>query len=99
VLAARTLRQQGQETVKVLISDVAGGDDGVAAHRLLGKMTGLAPEGLTQMRAGQPTGDPKRDALVRFGRNLAETSSTISDQEVSAIKAAGDTDQPLVDLS
>jgi hypothetical protein len=41
--------------------------------------------------AGQPTGDAKRDALVRFVRNLAETSRTISDEEFSAIKAAGDT--------
>ena len=49
--------------------------------------------------AGQPTGDAKRDALVRFVRNLAETGGTISDEEFSAIKAAGYTDQQLVDIS
>jgi hypothetical protein len=41
----------------------------------------------------------KRDALVRFGRTLAATSSTIRAEEVSAIKAAGDTDQHLVEIS
>jgi AhpD family alkylhydroperoxidase len=99
VPAASTLSKQDQETVKLLISEVADGDHCVAVHSLLGKMTGLANEVLKQIRAGQPTGDAKRDALVRFGRNLAETSGTISDEEVSAIKAAGYTDQQLVDIS
>src|SRR5713101_191177 len=97
--AASTLSKQDQETVTWLISDIAGCDDCVAAYSLLGKMAGLAPEVLQQMRAGQPTGDAKRDARVRFVRNLAETSGTISDEECSAIKAAGSTDQPLVDSS
>jgi hypothetical protein len=52
-----------------------------------------------RLRTGQPKGDAKRDALVRFGRNLAETSGTISAKEVSAIRAAGYTDQQLVDIS
>jgi alkylhydroperoxidase family enzyme len=49
--------------------------------------------------AGQPTGGATRGALARFGRTLAETSGTISDEEFSAIKAAGYTDQQLVDIS
>jgi hypothetical protein len=57
------------------------------------------PEVLEQICAGQPTGDARRDALVRFVRNLVETIGTISDEEVSAIEAAGYTDQPLVDIS
>jgi hypothetical protein len=64
----------------------------IGAHSMLGKMTGLAPEVLKQIRAGQPTGDAKWDALVRFVRNLAEPGGTISDEEFSAIKAAGYTD-------
>jgi AhpD family alkylhydroperoxidase len=99
VLAASTLSKQDQETVKLLISEVAGCDYCVAAHSLLGKMMGLAPEVLKQIRAGQPTGDAKRDVLVRFVRNLAETGGTISDEEFSAIKATGYTDQQLVDIS
>jgi alkylhydroperoxidase family enzyme len=99
VRAASPLSQQDQETVTWLSSAVAGCDDGVAAHRRLGQRTGRAPEGLTQMRAGQPTGDAKRDALGRFGRNLAETRGTISAEECSAIKAADDTAQHLVESS
>jgi alkylhydroperoxidase family enzyme len=52
-----------------------------------------------QIRAGQPTGDAKRDALVRLVAKLVKTSGTISDQDFSAIKAAGYTEQQLVDIS
>jgi AhpD family alkylhydroperoxidase len=83
----------------LFISEVAGCDYCVPAHSLLGQMTGLAPEVLKQIRAGQPTGDATRDAPVRFVRTLAETSGTISAEEVSALKAAGSTDQQLVEVS
>ena len=99
VLAGSTLSKQDQETIKLLVSEIAGCDYCVAAHSLLGKMAGLAPEVLKQIRAGQPTGDARRDALVRFVRNLMQTRGTISEQEFSAIKAAGYTDQHLVDIS
>jgi uncharacterized peroxidase-related enzyme len=99
VLAAGTLSKQDQETIKLIVSEVAGCDYCVAAHSLLGKMTGLKPETLKQIRTGQPTGDVKRDALAHFVRNLAQTSGTISDEEFSAIKAAGYNDAQLVDIS
>ena len=98
-LAAGTLSRQEQETIKLVVSEVAGCDYCVAAHRLLGKMTGLKPEVLTQIRAGVATGDAKRDALVHFVRKLQQTSGTISEAEVSAIKAAGYTDAQIVDIS
>jgi uncharacterized peroxidase-related enzyme len=99
VLATSSLSKQDQETIKLLVSEVAGCDYCVAAHSLLGKMAGLAPEVLKQVRDGQPTGDAKRDALVRFVRNLEKTSGTISNEEFAAITAAGYTDQQLVDIS
>lgn len=98
-LAAGSLSRQDQETIKLVVSEVAGCDYCVAAHSLLGKMTGLKPEALKQIREGVPTGDAKRDALVHFVRNLQQTSGTISEAEVSAIKAAGYTDAQLVDIS
>ena len=99
VLAGSTLSKQDQETIKLLVSEIAGCDYCVAAHSFLGKMAGLAPEVLKQIRAGQPTGDARRDALVRFVRNLVQTRGTISEQDFSTIKAAGYTDQHLVDIS
>ncbi len=99
VLAASTLSKQDRETVKLIVSEVAGCHYCVAAHSLLGKLAGLKPETLKQIRVDQPTGDAKRDALARFVRTLVRTSGEISDEEFSAIKAAGYTDTQLVDIS
>jgi alkylhydroperoxidase family enzyme len=52
-----------------------------------------------QIRAGRPTGDAKRDTLVRLVGKLVKTSGTIRDRDFSTIKAAGYTDQQLVDIS
>lgn len=99
VLAVGSLSKQDQETIKLVVSVVAGCDYCVAAHSLLGKLTGLKPDVLRQIRAGEPTGDAKRDALVHFVRRLVRTSGTISEAEFQAIRAAGYTDAQLVDIS
>jgi uncharacterized peroxidase-related enzyme len=99
VLASGSLSKRDQETVKLIISGVAGCDYCVAAHSLLGKLAGLKPDELKNIRDGKPTGDAKRDALARFVRNLAETSGTVSDEEFAAIKSAGYSDGQLVEIS
>ena len=99
VLAAGSLTKPDQETIKLVVSEVAGCDYCVAAHSLLGKLAGLKPDTLRQIRAGRPTGDARRDALVRFVRTLAQTSGTITDEAFQAVKAAGYTDAQLVEIS
>jgi len=99
VLKSGGLARQDQETIKLLVSEVTGCDYCVAAHSMLGKMAGLKPEALKQIRADQPTGDEKRDALAHFVRTLVETRGTIAESEFAAIKAAGYTDAQLVDIS
>lgn len=98
-LASGSLSRQDLETIKVLVSEQTGCDYCVAAHVMLGKMTGLSADALNQIRAGQPTGDAKRDALVRFVLNLQTTSGTIDDSEFAAIRAAGYTDTQLAEIS
>jgi uncharacterized peroxidase-related enzyme len=99
VLAAGNLTKRDQETIKLVISGVAGCDYCEAAHSLLGKLAGLKPEELKNIRDGKPTGDAKRDALIRFVRTLAASSGTVSDGDFAAIKAAGYSDAQLVDIS
>jgi uncharacterized peroxidase-related enzyme len=99
VLANGSLSRQEQETIKLVISEAVGCDYCVAAHSLLGKMSGLKPDVLKQIRAGEATGDDKRDALIHFVRLLAKTTGTISEGEFRAIKNAGYTDEQLVDIS
>src|SRR5262249_47558472 len=89
VLASSTLSKQDRETIKLVVSEVAGCDYCVAAHSLLGKLAGLKPDVLKQLRDGLPSGDAKRDALAHFVRTLASTTGTISADEFAAIKAAG----------
>ena len=99
VLAAGALSKRDQETIQLVISAVAGCDYCVAAHSLLGKLAGLKPDELEKIRHGEPTGDAKRDALIRFVRTPAQTSGAVSDDDFAAIKAAGYGDAQLVDIS
>src|SRR5579859_6643510 len=64
VLASGTLSRKDLETIKLVVSESAGCDYCVAAHSALGKMAGLAPEDLKRIRAGQLTGETRRDALA-----------------------------------
>lgn len=98
-LAAGSLSKQDQETIKLVVSKVAGCDYCVAAHSLLGKLTGLSQDVLKAIRDGVATGDAKRDALIRFVTKIVRTSGTIKEEEFAAIKAAGYTDSQLVDIS
>jgi uncharacterized peroxidase-related enzyme len=98
-LAAGSLARRDQETIKLAVSSVVGCDYCEAAHSMLGKMAGLKPDELRNIREGKPTGDAKRDALLRFVRVLAKTRGTLSDQDVADIRAAGYTDAQLVDIS
>jgi uncharacterized peroxidase-related enzyme len=99
VLARGGLSKQDQETIKLLVSELSGCDYCAAAHTQLAKGTGLPVAVVRQIRAGQPTGDAKRDALVHLVSELVKSSGTVSDRDFSAIKAAGYTDQQLVDIS
>jgi AhpD family alkylhydroperoxidase len=75
----------------LVVSVATGCDYCIAAHSLLGKLAGLKPDELKKIRDGEPTGNARRDALVRSG--------TVSDDDFAAIKIAGYTDAQLVDIS
>lgn len=99
VLAAGTLAKQDIETIKLAVSAATGCDYCEAAHSLLGKMAGLKPEVLTQIRKGEATGDARRDALLQFVLKLVKGSGTVSDADFTAIKQVGYTEAQLVDIS
>jgi AhpD family alkylhydroperoxidase len=98
-LASGSLSQRELQTIKLLVSAKAGCDVCVAAHSYIGKMAGLSVDALRAIRAGQATGDAKRDALVRFVSHLHTTSGSISQDEFTAIRAAGYTDTQLAEIS
>ena len=99
VLAAGTLSAADRETIKLVVSETVGCDYCVAAHSLLAKLAGVSPETAQQVRAGLPSGDARRDALVQFVRTLQLSSGTIGDEAYAAIRAAGYSEAQLVDIA
>ncbi|MBR0875010.1 peroxidase-related enzyme [Bradyrhizobium tropiciagri] len=99
VLAGGSLTKRDQEIIKLVISDAGGCDYCVAAHSHLAKLAGVDPDVLRQIREGEQTGDPKRDALVRLVRKLAQSSGTVGEADFAAIRAAGYSDAQLVEIS
>lgn len=98
-VAAGTLSKHDLEIIKLAASAQTGCDYCVAAHSLLGKLAGLPADALHAIRAGQPSGDAKRDALAHFVRQIVRTSGTLSQDEFDAIRAAGYTDVQLAEIS
>jgi AhpD family alkylhydroperoxidase len=98
-LASGSLSKQDLQTIKLLVSAKTGCDVCVAAHSFAGKMVGLPLDALRAIRLGQASGNAKRDALVHFVSHLQTTSGTISEEEFTAIRAAGYTDTQLAEIS
>jgi uncharacterized peroxidase-related enzyme len=99
VLAGGSLPKRDQEVIKLVISAAGGCDYCVAAHTHLARLAGVTADELKRIREGEPTGDAKRDALVRLVRKLAQSSGAVSDENFAAIKAVGYSDAQLVEIS
>lgn len=99
VLANGQLSKQELETIKLVVSEQTGCDYCVAAHVMLGKMTGLSSDVLKKIRKGETTGDAKRDALMKFVLLLQHTSGTISDADFAAVREAGYSEAQLAEIS
>lgn len=98
VLATGPLSKPDQETVKLVISELAGCDYCVAAHSMVGKMVGLSPDALIKIRRGDLTGDAKRDVLVRFVRTLVLKPGTLPENEVQELQSAGYNGEQIVHI-
>ncbi len=97
ILAKSSLEKADVEAIKLAVSELAGCDYCAAAHTVVGKMVGLTQEQTQQIRAGEATGNAKRDALVRFVRTLASTHGTADEAVLNDVRAAGYTDAQVVD--
>lgn len=93
------LSRQEHEIIKLLISEKTGCDVCVAAHSYVGKLTGLRVDELHAIRAGEPTGNAKHDALIHFVSHLHTTRGTIIDDEFFAIRSAGYSDAQLAEIA
>jgi uncharacterized peroxidase-related enzyme len=85
------------EAIKLAVSETGGCDYCVAAHTAVGKMVGLKPEEMKQIRAGEATGAAQRDTLVRFVRHVIGSSGTVDAAEVETIRAAGYSETQIIE--
>jgi uncharacterized peroxidase-related enzyme len=99
VLSHGSLAGADIEAIKLAVSEISGCDYCLAAHTIIGKKKGLSPEEMKHIRAGQPSGNAKRDALVRFVRRVVSTSGTVPEDVVDHVRAAGYTEQQLIETN
>ena len=65
---------------------------------MLGKMSGLTPEVMKNIRAGRVSGDARRDALLSFVRSIATTRDTVPADVLQAVLAAGYTERQVIEI-
>lgn len=97
VLSKSSLSKADVEAIRLAVSEQAGCDYCVAAHTAVGKMAGLTQEETQQVRAGSATGNAKRDALVRFVREVAGSRGTTNASVLNAVRDAGYTDAQVIE--
>jgi uncharacterized peroxidase-related enzyme len=97
ILAKSSLEKADVEAIKLAVSEIVGCDYCAAAHTVVGKMVGLTQAQTQQIRAGEATGNAKRDALVRFVRTVTNTSGTVDREVLNAVREAGYTEQQVIE--
>ena len=97
-IAASSLDQADIETVRLAVSALSGCDYCLAAHTMLGRMSGLTPEVMKNIRAGRVSGDARRDALLSFVRSIATTRDTVPADVLQAVLAAGYTERQVIEI-
>jgi len=95
--AKSSISGKAREVVNLVVSQVNSCEYCLAAHTVVGKMTGLSDEQILEIRAGKASFDPKLDALARLVRNIAIERGHADPALVDAFFAAGWTKANLVD--
>ncbi|VVE25406.1 alkylhydroperoxidase [Pandoraea capi] len=99
VIGKTSLAKQDIETIRLVVSEVGGCDYCVAAHTMVGKMAGLAPDAMRAVRAGVVSGDDRRDALAHFVRTLVTTNGTLGNSEYQRLRDAGFTERQIIEIA
>jgi uncharacterized peroxidase-related enzyme len=70
----------------------------MAGHTNLSRMAKVSDDAITAVREGRPIADPKLEALRRFAALVTRNRGMVSQADVDAFKAAGYTNQSILDL-
>ncbi|OLR91845.1 carboxymuconolactone decarboxylase family protein [Actinokineospora bangkokensis] len=96
-LGGGTLGARLGEQVAVLVADRNSCEYCLAAHTALGRKAGVSAEDMAQAQAGH-SHDPRTAAALAFAAKLVEDRAQVTDEDVTALRAAGFDDEQVVEL-
>lgn len=85
------------EQIAVAVADRNACEYCLAAHTALGRKAGASAEEMSAAQAGNAA-DPKTAAALRFALQLVEARGQVSEADVQAVRAAGYSDQEIVEI-
>ncbi|WP_069265029.1 carboxymuconolactone decarboxylase family protein [Paraburkholderia nodosa] len=98
VISASSLEAADVEAIRLAVSALSGCDYCLAAHTMLGKMAGLTPDIMKNIRAGKAVGDTRRDALLAFVRMVVASRDTVPANVLEALLAAGYSERQVIEI-
>ncbi|MGB3433300.1 carboxymuconolactone decarboxylase family protein [Achromobacter sp.] len=85
------------EQIAVAVADRNACEYCLAAHTALGRKAGASAEEMSAAQGGDAA-DPKTAAALRFALKLVEARGQVSEADVRAVRAAGYSDQEIVEI-
>ena len=85
------------EQIAVAIADRNACEYCLAAHTALGRKAGASADEMQAAQAGESS-DPKTNAALRFALKLVNDRGQVSDADVKALRAAGFSDEEMVEI-
>lgn len=92
-----TLDAREREQIALAVAEANGCDYCAAAHSLIGKMVGLAPEAILAARQAAAA-SPRQQALLTLAVAVANSRGKVSDAELAAARAAGLDDAAIAEV-
>lgn len=93
-----TLNKKEQEVINLAVSQVNECDYCLAAHTVIGKMTGFSDEQIAELRSGTASFDQKLSALATFAKEVVVRRGKPAPQVTEQFFAAGYTEANLIDV-
>ncbi|MBO1015817.1 carboxymuconolactone decarboxylase family protein [Achromobacter sp. SD115] len=85
------------EQIAVAVADRNACEYCLAAHTALGRKAGASAEEMSAAQGGDAA-DPKTATALRFALKLVEARGQVSEADVQAVRAAGYSDQEIVEI-
>jgi len=95
--AKSSISGKAREVVNLVVSQVNECEYCLAAHTMVGKMSGFTDEQIIEIRHGHASFDSKLDALARLTKGIAQSRGHVDQALLEAFFAAGWTKGNLVD--